>query len=99
MAKLPPPPFELYTGQTGGFIGFDDGNELISLPLHTLASLSLRGSGSPQQLTLEFANHLVQIKGANLSTIVNHIEVGRVRRIRSGQAEDSKVESATVLEM
>jgi hypothetical protein len=73
------PPYELYTGQTGGFLAVEYKDEVLALPLYSLSRMVLRGQDTAQQLMCEFAAVQVVAHGQGLREVMEQMMLGRVR--------------------
>jgi hypothetical protein len=88
-------PYELHSHGGGGFVTFEVG-ESVALPLIALNSATLRGPSESQTIVLAFTSHLVEIQGAGLDEVFDHLLGGVVRVIRQGHHEKCVVEKVYV---
>jgi hypothetical protein len=92
------PPYELYTGQTGGFVAIEYKDEVLALPLYSLSRMLLRGQEVGQQLVCEFATVQVVVHGQGLREVMEQMMLGRVRVLRIGQSSACNIRLLHVAE-
>ena len=90
-------PFELHARGGGRFVTFEV-DESVALPLIALNTATLRGSTENQAIVLAFASHLVEIQGAGLNEVFDHLLGGLVRVVRQGRHEKCIVEKVQIRE-
>jgi hypothetical protein len=84
-------PYELYTGQVGGFVAVEHKEEVLVLPLFSLSRMVLRGQDVSQQLVCEFAAVQVVAHGHGLRDVLDQMMLGRVRLLRIGMSSTCSI--------
>jgi hypothetical protein len=91
-------PYELYTGQIGGFVAVEHKEEVLVLPLYSLSRMGLRGQNAAQQLVCDFAALQVAAHGHGLREVMDQMMLGRIRLLRIGQSSACSIRLLHVVE-
>ena len=92
-----PLPFETFdAGTNGGFITFELADETRALPLLSLQGLVLRDKS--QLIVMEFAKLNAEIAGYNLAELYGLLTACKIKVLRVGSADGSKINALRLLD-
>lgn len=93
-------PYDLHPSGNSSFVAIESPNELLALPLSSLASVHVRRCGGEQRLTLVFDSITVIVEGRGLDEAIEQLLNYRVKSIRVGshaECEIAKIHVNSVL--